>query len=182
MSSNLDRHLLTIAIPTFNRPEQLRRLVSQCLRQLDERVTLLILDNASERDPREELADLFAEAGASVRVIRHAVNVGSSANVLRCFEYATTPWVWVIGDDDQLEDRAVTMVLDAIATFPDALNLNFATTLLGYVGILRRQPTECRGLEDLVNRLDSFPNLLFLPPNVYPRSSLVPPTPPSMFL
>jgi glycosyltransferase involved in cell wall biosynthesis len=106
--------LLTIAIPTYNRPVQLRYTLEVVLPQIlgDNRVRLLVLDNHSEVPAAQILNELGVELNEKVSVIRHALNIGGNANIMRCFELCETEWVWVLSDDDNPSSDAVQIILD----------------------------------------------------------------------
>ena len=106
--------LLTIAIPTYNRPVQLRHTLEVILPQIlgQNRVRLLVLDNHSEVPATQILNDLGVELNEHVSVIRHPFNIGGNANIMRCFELCETEWVWVLSDDDEPRANAVQTILD----------------------------------------------------------------------
>lgn len=110
------RPLLTIAIPTYNRPVQLRHTLAAILPQIrgEPRVRLLVLDNHSDLPAAQVLAELTgAEENASV--VRHAFNIGGGANIMRCFELCETEWLWVLCDDDEPSPTAVQTILNDTA-------------------------------------------------------------------
>jgi glycosyltransferase involved in cell wall biosynthesis len=141
--------------------------VEQCLEQRDARVALVVLDNASIPSAGETLA------GLDVRIIRQPANLGVAANVIRCFEVPETPWVWVIGDDDELEEGGVARALDAIARHPDAVSLNFASHMLSYKAVRRAEEVGLADLTAFVEGLDSFANFAFISTNLYNRERLL---------
>lgn len=106
-------HALTIAIPTYNRPAQLRATLETILPQVlaCDQVELLLLDNHSETPVQNILGSLLKQPNNRVRVIRHPVNIGGNANIMRCFELCETDWLWVLGDDDKPADNAVETIL-----------------------------------------------------------------------
>ncbi|MBM3903230.1 MAG: glycosyltransferase family 2 protein [Verrucomicrobia bacterium] len=155
--------LLTIAIPSFNRNEILRQNLAVLLPQLADDCRLLILDNHCEVPLETTLAPLLRQLkpGQS-QIVRHPVNIGGNANILRCFELCETEWLWILGDDDRTAPNAIATVLSAIRLHPTAGLLNFT-----YCGFQREGAFETRGLNDLVARLDSFGMLNFTSCCVY---------------
>ena len=110
-------HLLTIAIPTYNRPEQLQNTLRVVLPQVvsDERVRLLVLDNHSATSAQQVYDALAIEGvGERVEIILNKVNIGGNANIMRCFEMCETSWLWVLGDDDAPSPDAVKIILQDI--------------------------------------------------------------------
>jgi len=166
---------LTIAIPTFDRPHELRRCVSLLKNQTNYNFHLLIIDNASPVAASEALHRLLQDFPAlSVRIVRNPVNIGGDANVLRCFELCETDYIWVLGDDDVPLSDAVETVLDELRAYPDAVFLNFASDMVVRTGTaIRTRRTESRDLESFVAAIDSFPNLLFASTSIFCRRELV---------
>jgi glycosyltransferase involved in cell wall biosynthesis len=160
---------LTIAIPTFDRPAWLARTIQALLPQLGPDVDILVLDNQSTPSADESLSALLPESPAApITIVRHRVNVGSNSNVLRCLEFANSEWVWTLGDDDHPAPDAVRLILETIATHPDADYLNFCST---------SQPSrleyEARSLDEFFDRCDSFSNTIFISAGVYRRERFV---------
>jgi glycosyltransferase involved in cell wall biosynthesis len=117
----MNNPVLTIAIPTYNRPAQLNKTLGIILPQVvkDRRVCLLILDNHSEV-PAAEILNSFGIAIQSdrIRVVRNFVNIGANANIMRCFELCETSWLWVLGDDDDPSPDAVKTILQDVHIDP----------------------------------------------------------------
>jgi glycosyltransferase involved in cell wall biosynthesis len=108
--------LLTIAIPTFNRPEKLLKQVEVVSKQLRDSVVLLVVDNSSSHDPCELLADISSKAKpGAIRIHRNVANVGLAGNICRCLEIADGEWVWLLGDDDLARPDAVDLILAAVS-------------------------------------------------------------------
>jgi len=160
---------LTIAIPTYGRPEELRRCVQLLRQQSNPHFHLLVLDNASPVEASSALSGLIeAFPALSVRIVRNLANIGGDANILRCFELCQTPFLWVIGDDDEPLPDAVETILHCISETPDALFLNFASDLYN-----RTTATVSHSLDDFVFAIDSYSNVLFISTSVFRRESLI---------
>ena len=92
---------LEIFIPTYNRKPYIKHTLTQ-LTAADSPVkdcSITVLDNASEDGSSEVIAD-FAARFSNVTHIRHPKNIGANANIARCFELATAPFIWAVCDDD----------------------------------------------------------------------------------
>lgn len=101
---------LTIAIPTYNRPEKIKMQVELLLPQLNEDVELIVMDNCSPI-PVENL--FSEEQKRKFKLVRNKVNIGADANIAKCFQKCDTKWLIVLGDDDPVEDYFVeTLLLD----------------------------------------------------------------------
>lgn len=169
-----DYSILTIAIPTFNRSKFLSRCLSALTRcNLDES-TILVLDNNSTDDTQHVLKSYQqGELSGSLQCIRNSANVGAGANVLRCFELASTKWLWIIGDDDVPTSSSVDEVLQEIRRNPACAYINFATSLLR-LRVNRTKPITTLGISGFIHAFDCYSNLLFLTAGVYKRDFFLP--------
>lgn len=103
--------ILTIAIPTYNRPQQIKRQVELLLPQLTEEVELLVLDNHSPIAVDTLFNDSQLE---KFTLIRNHVNIGADANIAKCYDLCRTKWLITLGDDDPVEDNAIATILNDI--------------------------------------------------------------------
>lgn len=131
--------MLTISIPTYNRPEQIKRQVEILVPQLTDEVQLLILDNHSDIAVASLLTDLEK---AKLTLLRNQFNIGADANIAKCVDLCKTPWLLILGDDDPMSDDAVQTIIDDIKSADDK------TIFLNYDPKLN---VKGRGLDCFVN-------------------------------
>jgi glycosyltransferase involved in cell wall biosynthesis len=122
--------LLTIAIPTYNRADALDRQLTwltQAVSGYEADCHILVSDNGSS-DRTPDLLRQWQAKLPSLQVIRQTENLGVLKNIAACLRAATTPYVWTIGDDDPIQDRAIPFVLEQIKQHDDLtlLFLNFS--------------------------------------------------------
>lgn len=160
--------LLTVAIPTYNRNQTLLRTVRALLPQLTEQCNLLILDNCSDVPVAETLQGIAEVAAGQLRIVRNKVNIGLTANLLRCFEMCETEWVWLLGDDDFLQPDAIETIFHYLALHPESLLFNFP------VDHVRKQLTLTTGLAELVGNLDGLSDIAFISSSVYKVAAILP--------
>ena len=91
--------LVTVGIPTRNRPEWLREAMRSVLAQRFENFTLLVADNASTEETRT-----VVESFGDDRIVydRSPTDVGMSRNHNRIVAATTTPYLAILPDDDLL--------------------------------------------------------------------------------
>jgi hypothetical protein len=65
-----------------------------------------------------------------VEVIRHKTNIGGDANFQRCFELCNTPYIWMLGDDDKIENNALEIILKEIAAIETMILLELISVLI----------------------------------------------------
>jgi glycosyltransferase involved in cell wall biosynthesis len=142
-----DFHMLTISIPTFDRPEQLRNIVTRLLPQLDESCELRIYDNCSAMPVDNVLADVLkpASSASRIKVIRNPVNVGLCGNILRCMEDCPSKWLVTCGDDDPPRPDFVARAKRAIAKYPESIFISF-----GFLAQKRSNDFTTNGLSEFV--------------------------------
>lgn len=79
---------LTVAIPTFRRPQFLRECLESILGQPEarsERFSIVICDNSPDDESERFVADLLTSF-PNVRYQRNETNLGAAGNVLRVVE------------------------------------------------------------------------------------------------
>jgi glycosyltransferase involved in cell wall biosynthesis len=162
---------LTIAIPTYNRPEQLTRTLRKLIPQLTTRCRLLIVDNSSEPPVIDTLSPLLAEYdNPLVRVVRNKTNIGGNANILRCMELCDTAWLWTMGDDDRVLDDAVEKVLEGIDSNASCACVNFTQLIDNRTEAL----TTCGRTAFLSVLGRHFWSLMFISCSVYRVNAILP--------
>jgi abequosyltransferase len=109
----VNKPLLTIAIPTYNRAWCLRELLPVLEGQLknESRVELIISDNASP-DETPSVVQEFGNRGLRVKYIRNPENIGPDGNFLQCFEQARGKYVWLFSDDDLIVPGGLAKILN----------------------------------------------------------------------
>ena len=161
---------LTIAIPTFNRPEELAETLRRLVPQVSDDWVLHIHDNCSEPPIAETQAELLAQFDKNrFTIIRNVANIGANANILRCFELCETEWLVVLGDDDLIEPDYVSSFLNLIAEHPDIVFANFASCFNP-----RKADITTTGLAGFCQGLDEWGNVLFITASIFNRKAVVP--------
>jgi len=162
--------ILSIAIPTYNRPEKVKATILMLLPQVNNEAKIVIFDNHSDTNIQNYLAaQLGDDILQNITVIRHQVNIGADANFARCFELCDTEYVWLLGDDDKVEPDAVNKILAEIKYFDDGhlIGINFRSNCCQ---AKRIEPVVINSTSQFVNKCDDFGALLFLSASVYHRA------------
>jgi glycosyltransferase involved in cell wall biosynthesis len=126
--SRTRRPVLSVVIPTFNRPEATALCVASIADQIDEdledRVEIVLSDNASEAPMQATIRDLAARY-PSISYYLNAHNGGMEVQVLTAPWRAQGEWMWLFGDDDLLAPGGLAHVVRRLETdAPDFLTLN----------------------------------------------------------
>lgn len=98
-TANTGTPAFSVVVPTYDRPELVARAVASVLAQDFADFELLVVDDASPRDPAPSLARFD---DSRLRLIRRPVNGGAAAALNTGISEAKGRLVSFLGDDDQL--------------------------------------------------------------------------------
>ncbi|MBG1270055.1 glycosyltransferase family 2 protein [Nostoc sp. WHI] len=124
--------LLTIAIPTFNRAQLLDiqlTWLAKAIKGFESDCEIFISDNCST-DNTQEIIKKWQIILSNVTFTSNInnKNIGVMGNIACCLKAANSKYVWTIGDDDPIQDRAITYVISKLKQHEDLslLFLNFS--------------------------------------------------------
>jgi glycosyltransferase involved in cell wall biosynthesis len=124
--------LLTIAIPTYNRAEYLDKQLgwlAEAIKGYESDCEILVSDNCST-DHTQSIISKWQNIlkNTTFKSNKNSENIGVMRNIIYCLNAATTQYVWAIGDDDPIQERAVAYVISKIKNINDLslLFLNFS--------------------------------------------------------
>jgi glycosyltransferase involved in cell wall biosynthesis len=99
--------LVSVGIPTYNRPSGLRHTLQQICRQTYYNLEILVSDNASPGAETEAVVREFADVDPRVRYFRQATNRGAIPNFCFVLENATGEYFMWAADDDEWDEQFV---------------------------------------------------------------------------
>lgn len=113
----MNKPLLSIGIPTYNRPEMLFQQVSELLSFiknscLSGEIELIVVDNHSEYDVFSLLSSMAGTA--SLKIFKNDKNLGMSKNIIRTIEESNGEYYFFIGDDDRFDLDGLREILDLL--------------------------------------------------------------------
>lgn len=150
--------ILTICIPTYNRIS-IVKTVQLLLPQLGEKAVIQIFDNCSDTPVSELLKDYLTD---SITIARNKVNVGAAGNIIKCFEYCETEWMWLLSDDDTLAADAVDTILKTIHRNNDIVYIKYNAINIGRPEDDLNEEVFATGQQDFIHKMSNFGNLLFM--------------------
>lgn len=115
--------LLSICVPTYNRAALLGEALAAIAGQLDATTTglvqIIVSDNASNDDTAAVVRALTASR-PDIHLIYHRQerNLGAERNIYTLTQLATTPWMFLLSDDDLLLPGAIHEILARIQADP----------------------------------------------------------------
>ena len=174
--------LLSIGIPTYNRKEELLRLLHSIEKdhyQLLEEV--FICDNCSDYDVQQAVRQsVSSDFFKLIRIIRNRVNIGGHGNIKNLFLHCRTKWLWMIGDDDVVEPGCINNIAEDIETDPDCAQFRYSinTIIKGKRLQVYEDDYEMSSLQDFIDYYERKErhkgNLVFMSNNVINVEALSP--------
>ena len=99
--------LVTIGIPTFQRPELLARALASVSRQDYSNLQVLVSDNASGGSATKRVVDRFKPVIRSLEYVRHERPVPVTSNFLSLLDRASGEYFMWLADDDEISPNYV---------------------------------------------------------------------------
>ena len=123
------RPILTIAIPTYNRVDSLKKSLQLALDYFyDENVEIFVSDNASTDDTREYIENMQIKY-PRLGYFCNEKNLGLDGNFLKCMENASGEYLWMLSDDDYLVPGCKEWIFKALRELPVFVHLNTSGVL-----------------------------------------------------
>ncbi len=109
--------LLSICIPTWNRSKLLSislKSFSEQLSSIDiSEIEFFVSDNCSD-DDTPHVVRSFIEQGLPITYNKNPENIGAAKNFIKCMQWASGKYIWLLGDDDLLKPGSVEFILNKI--------------------------------------------------------------------
>lgn len=117
----MTRPLLSVIIPSYNRPQHMTALLESILAQdFDDWECVITEDCAPRRDEVTAVVTPFVErSGGRIRYHLNEQNLGFDGSFRRLVELARGEYLFVMGDDDEVAPGAFTAVAGAASRHPD---------------------------------------------------------------
>ncbi|WP_419803134.1 glycosyltransferase family 2 protein [Mucilaginibacter sp.] len=111
----MQKPLLTIGIPTYNRAKYLDRCLNSILMQFDgvEKDIELIIANNASTDHTKNIIDQYSSK-MKIDYYERETNLGPDSTSSLCFEKANGKYVWVLGDDEYLIAGSLNIIINLL--------------------------------------------------------------------
>jgi glycosyltransferase involved in cell wall biosynthesis len=155
---------ISIYIPTYKREVKLLNLLKSL--HSDKNISkfdICVIDNDNLDSNLFEKIKQFP----NVNYIKNNYNVGSSGNVIKCFEHCTTKWLWIIGDDDEIIKGGCNLVLKSITNYKDYAFINFQSSINEIHNDFIIDDISSIGLTDFAHKMPNYSNALFISSGIY---------------
>lgn len=118
--------LLSICIPTYNRPEYLSRLLKTIKSERKELFEVVVSDSSENDASREIVHQMLNRQQFLWKYHKNNVVISATENMNMCIRLALGKFIYLIHDDDFMEENGVDIILDKIA-----LNSRYKTFMFG---------------------------------------------------
>jgi abequosyltransferase len=119
---------LSICIPTYNRSKCLKECLDSILLSAtgyENQIEIVISDNASTDDTKV-IIDRFVNTYPNIRYFRNDRNIGPDRNLYKVAELATGEYIWIFGDDDKMEQKAISTAMKHITSGYNLIICNYS--------------------------------------------------------
>jgi glycosyltransferase involved in cell wall biosynthesis len=104
--------LVSVGIPTYNRPDGLRRTLECITGQTYQNLEIIVSDNCSPGSETDDVIREFVSKDGRIQYYRQEKNQGPTNNLKFVLEKATGEYFMWAADDDEWEPRFVDRLLD----------------------------------------------------------------------
>src|SRR5208282_4791879 len=111
---------VSILIPTYKRPNKLKRAITSVLSQTYADLKVIVCDNASG-DETSEIAALFMQQDSRVRYYQQSENIGMNANFNFAVSKVETPFFALLADDDYYLPNFLMDAMHGFEKYPAAM-------------------------------------------------------------
>ena len=120
MEISNNNFILSICIPTYNRPEKFRQMMMGLMPQLTSEIEVVVRDDSSNDETKHVLDELVKKFNPSAKInYVHGEKIGLDAANLFLLENAIGEYVWWFSDDDEFMPGAIVRVLGLVKKYPE---------------------------------------------------------------
>lgn len=113
---------ITVAIPTYNDSKYIAEALDSVISQLEDKnnkIEILVSDNASTDKTPEIVKEYQNRYPDLISYYRNQENLGFDRNVDLLFKRAKGEYLWLLSDDDAIEDNSLVYVGNIIFRYPN---------------------------------------------------------------
>ena len=109
--------LVSVCVPTYNRPEYLRRAVESCLKQTYPHFEIVITDNSTNNDSARMAAQW---TDPRIHYYKNNGNIGAVDSSNRAVSLSAGKYIKFLMDDDLLKPRCLELMVKGLEENPTA--------------------------------------------------------------
>jgi glycosyltransferase involved in cell wall biosynthesis len=118
LADAMPEELVSIIIPTYNRPAYLKAAISSVLQQTYQNIEVIVSDDFSNDNP-QTIIDDFNDP--RLRLRRNETNLGVGLNVTAAFKEAKGKYVAALNDDDRWQKDFLEKLVPHLESNPDVV-------------------------------------------------------------
>lgn len=122
--------LVSIGVPTYNRPKGLKNLLSILTKQTYTNIEIIISDNNSENPEVQKTVQEFAQNDSRIKYIRQETNIGMYNNFSYVLKVATGEYFMWASDDDIFLEEFVSKTIQILESHPKVVLCTPVTKVL----------------------------------------------------
>jgi len=134
--------LISICIPTYQRPQLLKEALESCLIQQYEPIELIIGDDSKDNITENLVKELQASCKCKLRYVHNVPSLGQSKNVNMLFEMAKGERLVLLHDDDLLLPNALVDLAKCWQTHPELTAVFGKQYIISMTGKILHQESE----------------------------------------
>lgn len=165
----MENKFLTIAIPTYNRPQYLKECLDILCPQLNDEIKIVVRDNCSSNYDFPSFIKPYVDQ-YSVIAVQNSMNIGGDASVARCFEDCDTDWICILGDDDYIQEGGLIKILHVLKNNQNSIfvkfNSKFSGSTIGIEGFAQAM-TDHNAFNSVFFSSEGFHNIGITGKNMY---------------
>lgn len=108
----MQKPLVTVAIPTFNRPSGLQRTLKQITGQTYQNIEIVVADNCSAGDETQSVLNNFIATDNRIITYRHDENIGAFDNFKFLLTKASGEYFMWAADDDEWSTDFISLCME----------------------------------------------------------------------
>lgn len=109
--------VLSVCIPTYNRPQEFERLLIGLAPQITNEIELVIRDDSSNCATRDVFERISKGRAWNTKYLK-GEKIGVDAANLLLVENAQGKYVWWLSDDDEIRPNAITKIIELLKRYP----------------------------------------------------------------
>lgn len=133
--------LVTVGIPTYNRPEMLGRALRAVANQDYMHLEVLVADNATPGDATRRVVESYKNSIPRLIYARHEESIGPRNNFMYLLDAAKGTYFMWLADDDEVTANYVSSLVAVLESDPDASSAAGHWVLMQNEQEGRRMPT-----------------------------------------
>lgn len=111
--------LISVGIPTYNRPDSLREVLNCITKQTYSNLEIVVSDNYSTNDDVQNVLEKFKNLDNRIKSFRQEKNIGLANNFQFVLSQASGDFFIWVSDDDLLELNYIECTYNAMKDLPD---------------------------------------------------------------